>query len=812
MKRTLLFLCCLLPFITIAQDSTKSYYAVRISASPRIDGILDDEAWKTANVASDFVQSQPVEGSVPTLRSEVRVVYNNNAIYIGAMLYDSAPDSILRELGNRDDGLNADLFRFVFDPYNTRQDAYDFGVYASGVQTDSRFSDYTYDGVWESDVQITDKGWTVEMKIPYSAIRFPAKAEQAWGLQFTRKIQRKNEFDQWALTPNGAPNALNYWGTLRGVTNIDAPVRLSLTPYLSAYVENTPYVAPDGSSLYSRSLSYNAGADLKYGIDERFTLDVTLFPDFGQVQSDNKIKNLSYREVTYDENRPFFNEGIDLFNKQNLFYSRRIGKIPSGFFGLESQLAPGDTIEENPSQVKLLNATKLSGRTNDGLGIGVFNAITDNMYATVKDSTGNSRKVLTEPLTNFNIVVFDQQLGNNSSIYFINTNVTRDKQYPDANVTGSGFTINNKKTTFAIDGMGAVSQKFSKVDTIAGSYQNIVGLKYFIGARKTNGNFRYGLGRSVLNSTFDPKDFGYFTVNNMINHSLYFNYNIYKATRHFHNSYNSSGINYTTNYLTKERTNFDVYLNLYVTLLNYTAVYAGGGFTPLSSLDYNEPRVPGRFYKTLRYYYAYAGFSTDSRKAFGMEIDFNYSNFMDKFQGSGYNTSIDFRYRASDKLSFNYETGFNYDPFNVGFANFDTGGTIIFGGRELHTFENVMTGKYIFVNDMSLALNARHYWTTGEYKRYFTLDNEGDLNDNTIYTGDNNFNYNVFNIDMVYSWQFAPGSILSVVYKNAIETEDQVIVRQFDKNFRTTIQSPQTNSLSIKLLYYLDYLSLRKAV
>lgn len=218
-------------------------------------------------------------------------------------------------------------------------------------------------------------------------------------------MRRTRELTQWSKTPSQANNSKLYWGTLEGITDVDAPLRLSFTPYLSSYLENTPVINSDGNTSYSNSFSYNVGADVKYGIDERFTLDMTLFPDFGQVQSDNKIKNLSYREVTYDENRPFFKESVELFDKNSLFYSRRIGKIPSGFFSIEGELKEGESITDNPSKVKLLHALKLSGRTDDGMGIGLFNAITDNTYATIEDAKGNKRRVLTEPLTNFSVMV-----------------------------------------------------------------------------------------------------------------------------------------------------------------------------------------------------------------------------------------------------------------------------------------------------------------------------------------------------------------------------------------------------------------------
>lgn len=808
-------LCLYLLFFVsnaLSQDTLKSYEAIRSTGQIKIDGILDEDVWKKANEKTDLIQSSPIEGSEPTQKTAFKIMYDNIAIYVAAMLFDSAPDSILHELGTRDNyDLNSDYFRFVVDPYNTRQDAYDFGVWASGVQTDSKFSDGTYDAIWESAVKFNDKGWCVEMKIPYSALRFPKKDFQQWGLQVTRNIRRNREFDQWSLTPKDAPNGINYWGNMNGITHIKSPVRLSLTPFISAYLERAPVYDENDELKNSNSISVTAGADLKYGIDDRFTIDLTLLPDFGQVQSDNKIKNLGYREVTYDENRPFFKEGTDLFSKDNLFYSRRIGRIPSGYYDVDYSLTTGEVIKENPSQVKLLNATKLSGRTNNGLGIGLFNAITNNAYAIIEDQDGNTRKLLTEPLTNYNVLVFDQQLKNNSSIYFINTNVVRDKHYDDANVTGIGFTFFNKKNSYAIDGSGALSQLYSRMDSLNETYLNTLGYKYFVGLRKTSGNFQFGLSRNALNNTYSSSDMGFQSINNLVNNRVYLNYNTYKPNRLFRESFNSISANYETNFITNKRTNFEINFNLFANLLSYHAIFAGGGFTPVTSFDYYEPRESGdRYNVSLRYFYGFIGFSTDYRKKIAIDVTQNLSNFIDKYISEGYNTDVSIRYRLNDHLSIKYSYTYNFDPQNFGHANFDSVGNNIFGLRELNTIINSLNLQYIFSKNISLSLSGRHYWARGSYNKYFTLQDDGEVLPNDIYNGNNDFNYNVFNIDLLFSWRFAPGSDLTIAFKNAIENEDSEPITNFGKNFDHTLSSPQNNSLSLKVVYYLDYLYLRK--
>ena len=403
----------------------KTYRTKSTILSIKIDGDLSDPAWATANLADQFIQLEPVEGAPVTQQTEVRVLYDQTSIYISAHMYDSHPDSILHQLGNRDEmgSLNSDAFRIGLDPYNKRQNAYVFELSASGVQSELLDDDITFDAVWESAARMTTDGWIAEIRIPYSALRFPSSKLQSWGVQFARLIRRNREYDQWTLTPKNVQNRVLFWGTMEGIEDVHPPLRLSMVPYVSLYGERSPDTE---NGQYSSSYSYSGGADVKYGIDERFTVDMTLLPDFSQVQSDNKVRNLSAFEVIYNERRPFFKEGTSLFSKGQLFYSRRIGRTPQGFYDAPYQLAEGETLEKNPDKAHLINATKLSGRTDRGLGVGFLNAVTGNTYAIVKAADGSKRKILTDPLTNFNLFIFDQQFKNNSNLFLINTNVIRE--------------------------------------------------------------------------------------------------------------------------------------------------------------------------------------------------------------------------------------------------------------------------------------------------------------------------------------------------------------------------------------------------
>ncbi|MBK5284478.1 MAG: hypothetical protein JJE25_03680, partial [Bacteroidia bacterium] len=485
-----------------------------------------------------------------------------------------------------------------------------------------------------------------------------------------------------------------------------------------------------------------------------------------------------------------------------------IGKTPSGFYSVSGSLQPGEELEDNPSQVKLLNAFKISGRNDHGVGLGLFNAITENTYARIKDINGNTRKVLTEPLANYNVMVVDKQLSNFSNVYLINTNVTREGSYSDANVTGTGFTLADKKNRFATDGAFAFSQKFV-TDNLNSETGRITGHRYFIGARKISGNVQYGISHAKNSDTFDQLDLGYFVTPNVENTRVYLSYLWFQPWKGLREGNVNLSTDYTVNPVTHERTFFEINFDGFATPMSYHSFFFGGGYNPLASKDYNETRVPGRFNKTIPFWYSYIGISSDYRKALAIDFTLNISNFITKYVAEGYNLNSTLRYRFSDKFTLRFINRYNYDPYNFGFANFD-GDNIIYGVRALNTYENVLSGKYIFKNDMAVTLNARHYWSTGFYRKYLTLLQDGEVQENSDYPYNNNFNYNVFNIDFIYSWQFAPGSNLSIAYKNAIETSTDRITMNLADDFKSTLRAPQLNSFSLKLIYYLDYLYLKK--
>jgi len=808
LKRLLIVLLICSCIIVRSQNAQKVNIATYANKPPKIDGLLDDAVWKQAKIIKDFSQYLPVYDAPVSQITEVSILYDNSAVYIGAMMYDTSPDSILKQLGNRDDkDMNADAISIGFDTYNTQSDAYVFQVTAAGVQTDCRQYDNSYSAVWQSAVKILSNGWSAEFKIPYSAIRFPSKdSNMVWGLEVSRIIRRNRETDQWALENKSSNNLLVYWGKLAGIKNIKAPVRLSFNPYLSIYGQHYPY-NKEGKSNFSNSLS--GGLDLKYGINESFTLDMTLLPDFSQVKSDNIIKNLSAFETIYDEQRPFFTEAIDLFQKGSLFYSRRIGSTPMLYYNVGSTLLPGESIKKNPSQTNLLNVTKISGRNNNGLGIGVLNAITDNTYAIVEDSVGNKRKILTDPLTNYNIVVIDQVLKNNSDFFIVNTNVTRDKEFDDANVTSSGLSLVDRSNTWKFSTLAAISQQYHKDSNIDGVFDNTIGHHYNGSLYKIKGNFLAGIWGESFDPYFDANDLGVTLYNNYYNYGITTNYNIYEPFWKLINIYNNLQYTRSVNFSTGNPTDSKIKFRHTGTTANYFTYWLGASTWIEKLYDYWEPRVYGRYYVIPTHSNSLMGFSTDYRKTFAadfqMEIDW-----LPEYANTNYSIYVRPIVRVNDKFTFSHSISFCKEFNNIGFASIDTSNNIIFANRDLKTIENYFNGKYLFKNDLSLSLSLRHYWRIGKYDHYYFLNDDGRLNDNANYNGNNDFNFNSFNIYLSFDWRFAPGSNLSVVWKNVILKDDQVILNNFFDDLNSTFKTPQTNSLSLKIIYYLDYQNLKK--
>jgi hypothetical protein len=372
--------------------------------APRIDGLLDEDLWKRAAAATDFVQISPDEGEPASEKTEARAVYDDDALYIGVRAFDSDPEGILGQLTRRDQESFSDWVRVAIDSYNDQRTAFQFGVNPKGVKQDVYRYDDTrvdpdWDAVWDVETSIDELGWTAEFRIPYSQLRFPAAEDQTWGLQFTRSIARKSETAYWAPRSTQDSGTVSRYGELRGMDSIEPHGRLEIAPYTLGRLERAPGDLTD--PFYSENDTFaSGGIDLKYGLSGNFTVDVTVNPDFGQVDADPARVNLSEFETFFPERRPFFVEGSNIFtfnigDQDELFHSRRIGRAPRRH--PDSQ---GGYVNA-PDVTTIQVAEKLSGKTSSGWTVGLLHASTAKESATVIPGEGSEYREAVEPPTQY---------------------------------------------------------------------------------------------------------------------------------------------------------------------------------------------------------------------------------------------------------------------------------------------------------------------------------------------------------------------------------------------------------------------------
>lgn len=417
-------------------DRQKRHTATRTHAPPRIDGKLDDPAWQDARVDDRFTQNFPDEARRPSQRTELRVLYDDRALYIAVRCFDDHPEGIVERLTRRDRDTDADKVAIEISSKNDRISAYEFVVNVSGVLADAvRFDDTNWssdwDGLWLGAAARDAHGWTAEYMIPLKTLRYEGGRTE-FGFQVRRLIQRRQEVDEWAYTPRASHGEVSYYGVLDGLAGLHATRLFQIVPYLASGIYIRYAQSPDalnGTSLYG-----NIGADLKLGITPALTLDLTLNPDFGQVEADQVVLNLTTFEVFYPEKRPFFLEGVDVFaTPLNLFYSRRIGRQPpqpasSTFTALQWQ-GPG----------RIYTAAKVSGLVAPRLTVGVLDAVTAESSLEVSRPSGPATpvRVSTMPLSNFAVLRLKRDIFTRSYVGMMATAVNRfERPYAEAPLPG----------------------------------------------------------------------------------------------------------------------------------------------------------------------------------------------------------------------------------------------------------------------------------------------------------------------------------------------------------------------------------------
>jgi len=806
----------LLTSTAFSQTAKRQLPAKRITAAIKIDGVLNETAWKDAPVADKFITLRPTpfipeSAGNPT---QVYFLYDNDGIYVGGYLHEKNKDSIAAELKGRDGFGNNDFVGVIFDTYYDQLNGFEYFVTPLGEQWDAKVSpntngnseDFSWNAVWESAAKMQQDGWSFEMFIPYSAIRFGKKNVQDWGLNIVRRRQKSGEQLFWQSIDPNANGFLTQEGKFTGLENIKPPMRLQFSPYFSTYLNH------DGTAavgVKKSTATFNGGMDVKYGINQAFTLDMTLIPDFGQVQSDNRVLNLTPFEQRFNENRAFFTEGTELFGKGNLFYSRRIGIEPR-FKKWHSPQA-NESVLEDPGQAKIINATKISGRTQKGLGVGILNAITQKQFTKFQDNDSKETRMDENmPLTNYNILVLDQTLKNNSSVSLVNTNVWRSGNDYDANVTSALFDLNDKKNKWNIGGNVSFSNLLGK------DGKNTTGYAHSIYFAKTSGRFTFNVWQDLYNSKYDKSDFGFFTNNNTMDQGAWAGYNWVKPR----GWYNQVRINANVWYsrlvtpidqlrrpeMMYQNASMNINFNAQTKKLWWIGMNINGG---PGRNDFYEPRRYGRVFRDKGRVNANLWWESNFAKklSWGGSL---YAGTGGVFNRKNVDYNLFGKIRFSSKFSVDNSIFVSSSRNQAGWAG-SIGDTIIFSRRNVNSVENVINVKYNFTNRMGLTLRARHYWSKVDPQQFYELDVNGKLQaPANPFTGNAKQNYNYLSVDMVYNWQFAQGSFLSIVWKDIGESFNRQFEKNYVKNLGNTISGEQFNSLSLRVIYFLDYLTVRK--
>ena len=790
----------LLSTSTFFSQEKKEIEANRIIKPPKIDGVLNDDIWKSISGVSDFKMFEPGnEGLISQeYQTIIKMAYDDNAVYIAAYMFDPNANKILRQLSQRDDVfVQADLFYIALNTLNDGINETRFYVTSAGTIGDSKSSqneeDFNYNVVFDCKTSIDNKGWYAEYKIPYNALRFPEIEIQDWSVNFYRELKNKNETHSWNFIDNKKGNEKLYNGLIKGIKDINPPVRLTFYPFAQGVVSNL-----DSNS----ETNVTAGLDLKYGISDSFTLDLTLVPDFGQTAFDEVRLNLGPFEQTFDENRAFFTEGVELFDKGEIFFSRRIGGPPSGNI---EDLNTNEEIIESPSNVNILNAIKISGRTKKGLGIGFLNSITERTYATIRDTvSGTTRKTIIEPISNYNVFVLDQVFNGNSSVSLINTNVLRDgSDFRDANVTAGVFSVADKENRFRTSGR-AIFSNVNNGESIQSGFQSELDIF------RTEGNLRYRVGHDFANTTLDINDLGVNFRNNYNNFVAGISYEIFEPSKLF----NKYEISLTARHRRLYKPDVQTGNNLSLDSFFFTANrFAFGIDADLNSerKDYFEPRIDGRYFIYAPNFRVSTWISTDFRKKFAFDLRVGIRNFIDDEQ---YNYKIGFtpRYRVSNNFILIWEAELYTSKNNKGYID-DNGVDIYFGQRAITNLENSLQASYNFDPYKAIDLRFRNYWGTADYNDnlFFLLNQNGTLSQFDYDTSEYNpnRNFNIWNIDLSFRWRFAPGSEVSFLYRNQIFNEDELSNINYGESLDNLFQQTAQHTFSIRLTYFIDYNNLK---
>jgi hypothetical protein len=811
--------------------------ATRATTAPVLDGKTDDPAWQNAQVIDQFLQYQPKKGAETRFKTEVRITYDDKYIYVLGRMYDPAPDSIVSLLSRRDVRTASEQLKIVIDSYHDRRTGFEFCVNPAGVKRDyyvydDNNEDPTWDGIWDVATKIDSVGWVAEFRIPFSQLRFSGSADHTFGLLVVRDVARTSERISWPLYDNDKQGYISQLGELSGIRDLAAVRRLEVTPYVVTKNETRP-----SASSFNHPQSLSAGADIKYGLSSNLTLDATINPDFGQVEADPAVLNLSAFEQFFEERRPFFLEGAGIFSFRTacgdidtqctgLFYSRRVGRSPqlAGVYGDAS----------SPTNTTILSAAKVGGRLGRGLSVGFLDALTQREQG--------AQGATIEPQTNYAVARLQQSLfggsgdigamvtGTNRSMDAQSSPYLRNSAYTGGiDVRKRFFNKNYELTAYIagslvrgtaaaiastqLDGVHRYQRPDDKLTfdpnrtSLSGNAQRLTISKFGGGFTRFQSVYqRFSPGFETNDVGFQPR-----ADEQMFRNWLAFQFNnptkLFRAAFFNFNTFQT----WTTEGLP---TNMSLNTNWHVQFPNQWWGHVGGNFGNFKATYADREARGGPAVRRSTDYDVWSGIELDSRKSWTPNMFFGqYGGDAGHSVGRWINPAIDLRMtsRFSTSLGFNYEKATNDNQWN---GNFGVSGvdTTHYTFARLNQTTLSLTSRMNFTASPSLSLQfyAQPFITTGKYTNWRELANPRAENYDDRYKpylgGDpGGFDFKQLRSNTVVRWEYRPGSTLFFVWQQGRELSSDVASDfNFGHDFKNLFSLHPSNTLLIKASYWFN--------
>ncbi len=858
---------------TVVAKQTK-IVASRITSGIIMDGLLNESEWDKAQKVTEFLQRDPDQGKTPSHPTEVRILYDNEALYIGAMLYDSSPDSIIGRLGRRDSYSSSDKFYVFLDPYRDKQTGYYFWVNAAGsigdgVLFNDDWDDDVWDGVWEATTTLLHNGWSVEMKIPFSQVRFNKQEKYTWGINLKRDIARRNERDYIVYTPRNGSGFVSRFVELHGLENLDPGKSLEVLPYLTTkaeYLKHAPGDPFNDGSVYTPGI----GADIKYALSSSLTLNASINPDFGQVEIDPAVINLSDVETFFDEKRPFFIEGSSVYNFgqggarnywnfnfpfTRFFYSRRIGRNPQGS-------VPTADYARLPLGTHIIGAAKMTGKIGDGIDLGTISAVTSSEKAELQ-SNGKRSEAEIEPMTYYGVLRMKKEFNNSAQAIGFMANFTN-RFFAEERLKNE---INKNAFTFGVDGWSFLDSSKTWVFTGWMGVSHITGTKERITAvqrnsthyfqrpdaksysvdssansltgyamrfyvNKQKGNWFLNSSFGMISPRFDVNDMGFLSRADYINAHIGSGYSFSEPTDWYRFAELGGAVFRSYNY-DGDKIADGIFHFGYFELLNYYSINWNLGYNP-ETVNMRRTRGGPNSINPASFNYSFT-LQSDNRNP--IVLYGGYSKWKNKLENNNYYwTQIE--WIPADNVSFSISPEFDNSTDEAQFigsfsdltANATYGKRYTFARIHLRTFSAGVRLNWTFTPALSIQLYMQPLISTGKYTEYKELSQAGTANYLTYGTngstynaetntadpdgsgpapaisfGNPDFNYRSLRGNAVLRWEYNPGSVLYFVWTQNREDFENEGEYRFNRSLKRLVETTPENIFILKFTYWFNY-------